>query len=391
MDLAISPALQRIRETSSRPAGAKPLPEAVDLSMGEPDFDAPRQVVEALYQALLEGHTHYGNLNGDPELRALLAQQASDVRKKAGVFDGLSNWGEVVPDQISIGHGATGILAAIIVSLIGPGDRVVLPEPTYSLYSDLVEMVGGEVFWVPLDENQHVEVDNTLAAARTSKMLILCNPGNPTGAVVSAETLAMLGEGLAGTDTIVVSDEAYRAFTYGQGFTSALAVPELAERLIQVDTLSKTYALTGFRLGWSVAPQPIAQAISQVGRTIAGAPNAAVQKAAISALSSGDELYAPMLEEYAARRDLVVKELGAVPGVEFSDPEGAFYAFFRHGLPMPSAEVRAALAGKGVLLRSGSEYGPSGEGYLRMSFAASEEQIREGIRRIKVGFDELRE
>ena len=391
MDLAISPALQRIRETSSRPAGTRPLPDAVDLSMGEPDFDAPRQVVDALYQALLEGHTHYGNLNGDPELRTLLAQQASDVRKNSGVFDCLSNRGEVAPDQISIGHGATGILAAVIVSLIGPGDRVVLPEPTYSLYSDLVEMVGGEVVWVPLDENQHVELERTLAAARTSKMLILCNPGNPTGAVVSAETLAALGTGLAGSDTIVVSDEAYRAFTYGQGFTSALAVPELAERLIQVDTLSKTYALTGFRLGWSVAPEPIARAISQVGRTIAGAPNAAVQKAAISALSSGDELYAPMLEEYAARRDIVVKELSAVPGVEFSDPEGAFYAFFRHGLPMPSAEVRAALAEKGVLLRSGSEYGPSGEGYLRMSFAASEENIKEGIRRIKVGLDELRE
>lgn len=390
MNPLISPALQRIRETSLRPAGTRPLPGAVDLSMGEPDFDAPRPVIEALYQALLDGHTHYGNLNGDPELRSLIAQQATYARQQTNIAVDSHERTAVTPDQISIGHGATGILAAIILALIGKGDRVALPEPTYSLYSDLVEMVGGKVVWVPLDHNQHVVLESTLAAARTAKMLILCNPGNPTGAVVPKETLEALGKGLADTDTIIVSDEAYRAFTYGTSFTSALEIPELAERLIQVDTLSKTYALTGFRLGWSVAPEPIAKAISQVGRTIAGAPNAAVQKAAISALRSGKELYAPMLREYVSRRNVVVKELSEVPGVEFSDPEGAFYVFFRHGLSIPSAEVCAALANKGVLLRAGSEYGPSGEGYLRMSFAASVSQIQEGIHRINQGLTELR-
>ena len=390
MNPAISPALQRIRQTSSRPAGVQPPPGTINLSMGEPDFAAPAPVVDALHRALLDGHTHYGDLGGDPQLRALVAEQATAVRNAAEASAGLPASVPVMAGQVSIGHGATGVLAAAILSLVGPGDRVVLPEPTYSLYSDLVEMVGGEVVWVPLDADLHVDVEATLAACADARMLILCNPGNPTGAVFPAAALAALGEGLAGTDTVVVSDEAYGAFTYGSAFTSALAVPQLTERLIQVDTLSKTYALTGFRLGWSVAPEPIAQAISQVGRTIAGAPNAAVQKAAIAALSAGESLYADMQQVYAARRETVVEELGAIPGVEFAAPEGAFYAFFRHGVDLPSADVRTALADRGVLLRAGSEYGPSGEGYLRMSFAASEEDIREGIRRIGQGLAELR-
>ena len=390
MNPAISPALQRIRQTSSRPAGVQPPAGTINLSMGEPDFAAPAPVVDALHRALLDGHTHYGDLGGDPRLRALVAEQATAVRKVAEASAGLPASVPVTAGQVSIGHGATGVLAAAILALVGPGDRVVLPEPTYSLYSDLVEMVGGEVVWVPLDADLHVDVEATLAACADARMLILCNPGNPTGAVFPAAALAALGEGLAGTDTVVVSDEAYGAFTYGSAFTSALAVPQLTERLIQVDTLSKTYALTGFRLGWSVAPEPIAQAISQVGRTIAGAPNAAVQKAAIAALSAGESLYADMQQVYAARRETVVEELGAIPGVEFAAPEGAFYAFFRHCVDLPSADVRTALADRGVLLRAGSEYGPSGEGYLRMSFAASEEDIREGIRRIGQGLAELR-
>ena len=390
MNPAISPALQRIRQTSSRPAGVQPPAGTINLSMGEPDFAAPAPVVDAIHRALLDGHTHYGDLGGDPRLRALVAEQATAVRKVAEASAGLPASVPVTAGQVSIGHGATGVLAAAILALVGPGDRVVLPEPTYSLYSDLVEMVGGEVVWVPLDADLHVDVEATLAACAGARMLILCNPGNPTGAVFPVAALAALGEGLAGTDTVVVSDEAYGAFTYGSAFTSALAVPQLTERLIQVDTLSKTYALTGFRLGWSVAPEPIAQAISQVGRTIAGAPNAAVQKAAIAALSAGESLYAQMQQVYAARREIVVEELGAIPGVEFAAPEGAFYAFFRHGVDLSSADVRTALADRGVLLRAGSEYGPSGEGYLRMSFAASDEDIREGIRRIGQGLAELR-
>jgi aspartate aminotransferase len=388
--IQISPALERIRLTSKRPTGVEPPPGTINLSMGEPDFAAPAPVVDALHQALLDGHTHYGDLNGDPELRGLIAAQATQVREAAEASAGFASTSPVTVAQVSIGHGATGVLAAAIVALVGPGDRVVLPEPTYSLYSDLVEMVGGEVVWVPLDEDMQLDVAATLDAARGARMLILCNPGNPTGAVFPASALAALGEGLAGTGTLVVSDEAYGAFTYGTAFTSALAVPQLTERLILVDTLSKTYALTGFRLGWSIAPESVAQAISHVGRTIAGAPNAAVQRAGIAALTGGAALYGEVQRVYAERREVVVQELGAVPGVSFAPPEGAFYAFFRHGLEMSSADARTALAERGVLLRAGSEYGPSGEGYLRMSFAASEDDIRTGIRRIAQGLAELR-
>lgn len=404
MDIDLSPAIDRIRATSKRPAGVAPPEGTINLSMGEPDFAAPSAVVDAMHRALLDGHTHYGDLNGDPELRALIAAQATAVRKGAaasamddpegGRAPAASGSAEAAAEvsaaQVSIGHGATGVLAAVVIALVGPGDRVVLPEPTYSLYSDLVEMVGGEAVWVPLREDLQLDVPATVAAARDAKLLILCNPGNPTGAVFPASDLAAVGEGLAGANTIVVSDEAYAAFTYGGTFTSALAVPQLAERLVVVDTLSKTFALTGFRLGWSVAPEPLAQAISHIGRTIAGAPNAAVQKAGIAALTAGESLYGEMQKVYAERRELVVSRLGAVPGVTFAAPEGAFYAFFAHGLDIPSADVRTALAEQGVLLRSGSEYGPSGEGFLRMSFAASGAEIVEGIERIASGLERLR-
>lgn len=379
MDAHLSPAITRIRQTSTRPAGVAPPEGTIDLSMGEPDFEAPPTVVEALHQALLDGHTHYGDLSGDPELRTLLAAQATRTRGAA-----------VEPTQVSIGHGATGILAALMVALVGPGDTVVLPEPTYSLYGDLVEMVGGRTEWVPLRNDLQLDVEATVQSARGAKLLILCNPGNPTGAVFPRSDLAAVGAGLAGTDTVVVSDEAYSAFTYGREFASALEVPELRDRVVVVNTLSKTFALTGFRLGWSIAPEHIAQAISQIGRTIAGAPNAAVQKAAIAALQAGDELFAGMKRVYAERCDLVVDRLGVVPGVTFEAPEGAFYAFFTHGVDMPSSEVRAALAESGVLLRAGSEYGPSGEGFLRMSFAASAEDIVEGIERVRHGLVGLR-
>lgn len=379
MTIGISPGLARIRRTSKRPSGAKPSGEVIDLSMGEPDFPAPEAVVEAMCSALKEGYSHYGDLNGDPELREAIARDAAGV------------WGSAVhPSQVSIGHGATGVLASLIAAFLGHGDKVVIPEPTYSLYSDLVELVGGKVVWVPLRADLQLDVGATLSAAEDAKLLILCNPGNPTGAVFARQDLEAIGKELRGSSTLVVSDEAYSAFVYGPEFVSAASISSLRERLIVVNTLSKTFALTGFRLGWSVAPPEIAAAISQIGRATIGAPNAAVQRAAIVALEAGVTLYSGMQAEYSRRRQVVVDGLEAIPGATFEAPQGAFYGFFRHGLALSSDEVRAELAEAGVLLRSGSEYGPSGEGYLRMSFAASVSEIEAGIERIARRIGELK-
>lgn len=379
MKFSSSAGLDRIRQTSKRPVGAVPSGDAVDLSMGEPDFAAPKAVVEAMCSAVKEGYSHYGDLSGDPELRGEIARQAT-----------LRSSREVEPAQVSIGHGATGVLASLVLALVGPGDRVVIPEPTYSLYSDLVEMVGGQVVWTPLRSDLQLDVPAVLSAARGAKLLILCNPGNPTGAVFPEEDLRAIGNGLQGSETVVVSDEAYSAFIYGADFTSAVSIPELSERVVVVDTLSKTFALTGYRLGWSIAPPEIAAAISQMGRTIASAPNAAVQRAAIAALRQGRDLYSNMQPEYSRRREFVITRLAEIQGVTFEAPQGAFYAFFKHGVSATSDEVRLHLANSGVLLRSGSEYGATGEGYLRMSFAASLDEIAKGIDRIAVGLDQMR-
>ncbi|MCU4299126.1 pyridoxal phosphate-dependent aminotransferase [Brevibacterium permense] len=378
VNFSCSTGLDRVRRTSKRPAGTVPSGDAVDLSMGEPDFSAPVAVVDAMRSAVQDGYSHYGDLNGDPELRKEIARQST-----------LRSNQKVVPAQVSIGHGATGVLASLVLALVSPGDRVVIPEPTYSLYSDLVEMVGGQVIWVPLQSDLQLDVPAILSAARGAKLLILCNPGNPTGAVFPQEDLRAIGKGLQGSETVVVSDEAYSAFTYGADLTSAISVPELTERVVVVDTLSKSFALTGFRLGWSIAPPAIAAAISQVSRMIAGAPNAAVQRAAIVALRQGHSLYSNMQDEYSRRREFVVTHLSKVQGVSFEAPQGAFYAFFKHGVGATSDEVRLHLANAGVLLRSGSEYGASGEGYLRMSFAASLGEIAKGIDRIALGLGQM--
>lgn len=373
----ISPTAQRIRENSRRPAGGSPAPGTVSLALGEPDFDTPAPIVEAMTRALAQGVTHYGDLNGDAQLRDLIASRAPASA--------------ITADQVSITHGASAALASAIHALVGPGDRIVIPEPTYSLYFDLALFAGAQTVPVPNTVDGQLDVDAIIEAARGSRLVILCNPGNPTGVVLTAESLAEVGRRLAGTDTLVLVDEAYSDIVYTSEFTSALTIPELADRLVLVHTFSKTYAMTGWRLGYSIAPQPVAQEISRLHRTYNGAPNSAIQRAGIVALTECESHVALMREEYALRRTYVLDRLNAMDAVEVMNPGGAFYAFVRHHVGLSSAEVRAELAAAGVLTRQGDEYGPSGEGWIRLSFAASFADLDLGLTRVETCLAELRD
>ncbi|SER00300.1 aspartate aminotransferase [Lentzea xinjiangensis] len=371
---AVPPALriEDLRRFSRRPALTPAPPGAVSLAMGEPDFSTPQPVVEAAEAALRAGETHYADQKGLWELRAALAHRLPPHPCRT--------WSA---DDVVVTHGATGALAAVVLAMIGPGDRVVVPEPAYSLYADLVVLAGGTVDFVPLGRDLHWDLDALAAALPGAKMMIFSNPSNPTGIVHHERELKALGDLLDGSDVLVVSDEAYHHLVYpGHEAVPALAIDSLRDRTVYVQTFSKTYAMTGWRVGYLTGPRAVVDAAALVHRTLNGSVNSAVQHAALAALDLPGSVVDTMLARYRRRRELVIARLSDVPGLHLVPPEGAFYGFLRYDADRPSEEVVRELAERKVLVRAGAEYGPSGEGHIRISFAASEDDLRTGLGRI---------
>jgi aspartate aminotransferase len=366
-------------EATQRSAALTSATSAVSLAIGEPDVDAPPQVVEALVDALRAGHTHYVDSAGDPELRVALARQVSRARA--------CSYG---PDEVLVTHGATAGLAATIAALVGPGDRVVLPDPTYSLYADLIRLAGGTVVTVPTLRDHHLDLEALSPQLRGARAFVYCSPANPTGAVYRREELEALAALLEGSDTIVVADEAYDQLVYDDvPFMSALDVASLRDRTVLCQTFSKTFAMTGFRVGFVVARRPVIDHIAAVHRTFNGSVNAAVQRAALRAVELGPSLGAPMLVEYERRRAVVLDALEDIPELEIVAPEGTFYAFPRVRLDHSSADLAAALLEGGVKVRPGVEFGAGGEHHLRLSFSVPPGDITVGLERLAAVLSQL--
>jgi aspartate/methionine/tyrosine aminotransferase len=361
-----------LRRRSRRPALAPAPPGAVSLAMGEPDVATPPPVIEAALAALRAGHTHYADQQGLPQLRAALAARLPAHPGRA--------WSA---DDVLVTHGATAALAAVVLAMVGPGDRVVIPEPAYSLYADLVVLAGGSVDYVPLGPDLHWDLEALAAALPGAAMMIFSNPSNPTGIVHREQELRSLGELLDGSDVLVVADEAYHRLVYpGHAMVSALEIESLRERTVYVQTFSKTYAMTGWRVGYLTGPREVVEAAAHTHRTHNGSVNTAVQHAALAALDLPDGVVEAMVDTYRKRRDLVVAYLSGVGGLHLVAPEGAFYGFLRYDADLPSEAVARELAERGVMVRAGAEYGPSGEGHLRISFAACEDDLRTGLAHI---------
>jgi aspartate aminotransferase len=347
-------------------------PGTVRLDNGDPDFNTPAPIREAHAAALAAGQVHYAHPQGTLALRGALAAQ---VQSLAGRPFGV--------EQIVVTHGATGALTASILATVDPGDRVILPEPTYSLYADLVLMAGGRPVYVATHRPSfHLDVDAIAEAAPGARLLILCNPCNPTGAVYAREELLALAKIARDHDLLLVADEAYDHIVYEPArFTSFLELADAAEQLIYVQSFSKTYAMTGWRLGYLAAPARLATACARVHRTLNGPVNSAVQAAALAALSLDGAWSREMLVEYAERRGLV---LDAFRGSAFDvrPPEGTFYAFVRHPAAVTSERMADLAAAAGVAVRPGTEYGPSGEGFVRIAFSASRDALAVGLTRL---------
>ncbi|MET4591823.1 aminotransferase class I/II-fold pyridoxal phosphate-dependent enzyme [Arthrobacter sp. 754] len=375
-----SDAVQRVLETSLRVQQPQSSGDLVSLAMGEPDFDTPQQVRDAAAKALQDGHTHYSPLLGEPVLRDALAG-------KIGALLGSS----VSTNDVLITQGGTAGLAAAILGTVNPGDKVVIPDPTYSLYADLVSMAGGTIVPVPLAEDLHWDLEALAGALVGAKMFVFCNPSNPTGIVHSRAELEALADLVAGTNILVLSDEAYSDLVYTpEPFTSALEIPGLAGRTIYCQTFSKSYAMTGWRVGYLWGPADVIAAAARVHNTFNGSMNTAVQLAALTALQTCGPDIERMHASYQLRRELMYNGLKDVPGLTVSSPEGAFYLFPKYDADLPAAEMVAHLRSHGVAVRPGSEFGSNGEFHLRLSYAASAASITAGVQRLAAGLAALR-
>lgn len=368
-----SEAVLRVERTSLRVQQPASSSDMISLAMGEPDFDTPPRIVQAAVEALQQGYTHYAPLLGD---KALCQALADDVSARSGM--------PVKHGEVLVTHGGTAGLAAAILSIVNPGDRVVIPDPTYSLYADLVNMAGGICIPMPCRSDLHWDLDRLDKALDGAKLFVFCNPSNPTGIVHSREEIETLGKLVNKHNNLVIADEAYSDLVFtDRPFTSVLQVPDFAGRTLFCQTFSKSYAMTGWRVGYLAGPAEMIAAAARVHNSVNGSVNSAVQRAALVALTQCKNDVKRMYDVYRERRQLMMEGLYAIPELSLNEPEGAFYCFPSYSLPIPAIDMVALLREQGIAVRPGSEFGAAGERHLRLSYAASNEAIIEGVRRLK--------
>jgi aspartate/methionine/tyrosine aminotransferase len=353
--------------------------EIIHLEIGEPDFDTPSHIIEAGCRALRQGHTHYTPSAGILELRAAIA---ADVARSRGIA--------VDPEQVVVTPGGKPIMFFAILALVEEGDEVLLPNPAFPIYESMVNFVGGRPVFVPLrQENEfRFDLDEFRAGlSERTKLVILNSPANPTGGVLTPEDIASLAEILRERpDVFVLSDEIYSRLLYAGSFASIASEEGFAPdgRTIILDGFSKTYAMTGWRLGYGVMPEPLAEEVAKLQVNSNSCTNAATQYAGLEALAGPQDSVERMLSEFRARRDLIVSGLNALPGVECVTPQGAFYAFPRvadTGHPV-GALADLLLDEAGVACLAGTAFGQYGEGHLRFSYANSRENITRALERM---------
>jgi aspartate/methionine/tyrosine aminotransferase len=347
----------------------------VSLMRGEPDFPTPPHIIEAAERALAAGRTGYPDNRGEMKLREAVALK---LRRNNGLtYD---------PDkEILITTGATFGIHAALMALLNPGDEVLLPDPIYDAYQSPIRLAGGIVRSVPsrIEHGRFVLGDLDAAWTPASKLLILNTPWNPVGTVATVEELQAVADFCERRNVLLLTDEIYEAITYGRRHVSPLtASPALRERAVLVNSLSKTYAMTGWRVGYCAGPAAIIQGMYLMLAQSSRGPATFIQDAAAAALAGPQDCVAEMHREYARRRDLVLKTLPTAMA-----PEGGFFAMLdlRH-LGLPSNDIRRRLMNDfGVVVVHGSAYGPAGEGTLRVSFASGGETLTRGLQRLSEG------
>lgn len=350
--------------------------EIVHLEIGEPDFDTPAHIREAAKRALDGGATHYGPAAGLPELREAIAKDVAATRDIP-----------VTPEQVVVTPGAKPIMYFVITALINPGDEVIYPNPGFPIYESVINFVGGVPVPIPLREEHGFGFDLSVleqkASSRT-KLIVINSPQNPTGGVLEHDQLERIAEIARRYRIPVLADEIYKSFLYEGEFASITRFPGLQELVIILDGFSKAYAMTGWRLGYGVMPEALAEHVIRLMVNSNSCTASFTQLAGIAALQGDQAPVAKMVAEFRRRRDLLVEGLSRLPGVSCRTPRGAFYVFPSvKRLGRPCAEIAEMfLNDAGVALLAGTAFGAYGEGYLRLSYANSEANLRKALERM---------
>jgi aspartate aminotransferase len=356
--------------------------KVIRLSSGDPSFPTPDYIVEAAYHAMKDGYTHYPPVQGDPELREAIAAYQSRI---SGV--------PVSAAEVLVTGGGTGAISAAMMALLDEGDEVIILDPCYSLYADVARVVGAKVVFVPLASGLGVDLDAVRKAVTPrTRMLILNFPSNPTGQLLEPQELEGLAALAVEHDLSVVSDEVYDQLVFQGRHLSTLGHPALTDRTVLVNAFSKTYAMTGWRLGWVVAKGDLIQTIMTMNRSVLGFPNHIAQRAGLAALTNQEEdrkWRAWMLGQYQAQRKAMWEGLVQAPKVHVYDLKAAFYAWVRYEAPLSSVDLMKYLYERGLAVRPGTEFGYMGEKHLRFTFAPSAPVITEGLMIFRSAMQEL--
>ena len=350
----------------------------VHLEIGEPDFPTPPHIVEAAKRALDEGWTHYGPTQGLPELRESIARYISHSRNIP-----------VGPQHVCVVPGGKPIIYFPLIALLEEGDEVIYPNPGFPIYESMIRFLGAKPVPMPLVESRGFSFDLDLFRDRLTdrtKLVILNSPQNPTGGVIPREDLRAIAEMLRDRDVMVLSDEIYTRIYYdGEPPASITAFPGMLEKTILLDGFSKTYAMTGWRMGYGVMPEWLVGAVNKLMVNSNSCTASFTQRAGIAALEGPQDAVDRMVAEFRRRRDAFCKGLNEIPGFRCALPGGAFYAFPNvTGTGIHSKELADLLLNDaGVSCLSGGGFGEYGEGYIRFSYANSLEHLMEAVERIK--------
>lgn len=359
--------------------------EIVHLEVGEPDFATPENIVEAAIRALKGGATKYTPSAGIPQLREAIARQVSDTR---GI--------QVKPEQVVVTPGAKPIMFFVILAMVDSGDEVLTPNPGFPIYESMIRFTGGKPVFYRLREENHFRFDpdefKRLVSDRT-KLIIINSPHNPTGGVLERSDLKVIADIATSRDIPVLSDEIYWRILYDGNHTSILSFPGMPERTILLDGFSKTYSMTGWRLGYGVMNDELAPQITRLMTNSNSCTSAMVQWAGVEALTGPQDSVSSMVAAFKERRDAIVSGLNAVPGFRCEVPSGAFYAFPNvTGGGWGSKKLADYMLNEaGVACLSGTSFGEYGEGYLRFSYANSLDKINQALLQIRQAVEKIQD
>ncbi len=350
--------------------------EVIHLEIGEPDFTTPAHIREAAKQALDQGYTHYGPAAGLPELREAIAEYA-------GRFRGV----KFTPDQVVVAPGAKPIMSFAMLALVEPGDEVIYPNPGYPIYESMINFLGGHAVPIRLREERQFRLDAeelaSLVNPRT-KLIVINSPHNPTGGMLTREDLALIARTAVEHDVWVLADEVYSEIIYDGRFVSISQFPELENRLIVVDGFSKTYAMTGWRVGYGIMPTLMAEQLARIQTNLNSCTATFSQRACLGALTGPRDEVEAMIAEFRRRRDFIVAGLNQLRGFRCATPQGAFYVFPNVEGTGIDCQVLAnrLLEEQGVACLAGTCFGKYGDGFLRFSYANSVANIGRALEKI---------